>query len=1307
MILKLKTNISNYKITNGKIFSLILFTSLLLIGCKNFLNGGDFIEQLNHSIEYNNSSFVTVNISTNYGTVLNVGDNNLKVGDTLKLLYIEGTSGYQFVKWNVTPADCVDFSKNNNNQSTENFSEAEITVTKNVEKIIITPVLYIRPVFDSTKTEPAYVRTGVPKNSSIYFTCNQKLSLENDVSTITITNEDGKSLYGNENSEENYFSAATIDEYNIIISSTKNFLDVIDLEKITVTVPKDFYYETSEGDKIFFESDYVYTYIINNETQNKAEVNISTEFGSISPDGLNNYSIGESFELSFLNIDGYEFSGWAVVAGDGYKGKEVYDSGSSTDGIIQLVKYDDEGNVVSDAPTIDLFRFKDPTESEQNVLKAQKISKRTLVVLTNYSGILIKTNGILIPKIESYEPQYLNTGHDFDIPITVTFNKEVDLNSFNQNFIEITRNVSDYTDYYVPTAKNENGKTILTLTPKYTIKQLFPSESAVLEFIVSIKNDKIKDLDGTTMKAYPSWTHRIRYGYETEKPVIYAEDSKVFKDMADYSSNSNRLIITPESEWSDENYTQNHIKNKVYLSLSVSDNKSGVKSVYVTEKCLINENGTNINSIVCTDRKIKDFEIVSAQKHEELVEYELNSPTDGLIYLEFKIQDTAGNISQNVLPLYVIKDTKFNFSNTLIQNTPPMKNLEGKTIDDIKACVEKVHFTVTDKWLQKDGKIYETVYNLDKKNPNINIKLYAGTDDANLPQKDFTINEAEKSVILDLANVLGSKDTYIKIIAKDIYGNEGEYITAVPKKSGFFGWKRYNNGSGGSYQFEFLVETIENNYLHLTANEQCFYYFKEQDNTLYYYQKNFSFEPEENIQYQFYTLQKYKLQNINKESVLYSVPSNAINAKKNDDDIKNLTQEQLPDYTVTRKVNPQNRSMDIIEIKLNQSYSDEYLYFFNISPNLLNITTGNNQLVTEGEYEIFPGNKYYISPRCVINNNTLNNNTYRSQVYKEIEKLTVDYDRFSPSYEDVDSVYPSAFCCSLISDYIIDDKSLDVDANGYMTIEYWVSPCSVGYHQLTETQLEQLPNKRTFKFKTSDSQCSNGFVTSFPALEEGSYFVATRFYDKAGNYHFAIDSTFNLAFLQNDFGFVKNGKSYTVTIENESPKTGSYDDWYTGCEYFDITDKVWKLKQQVGIATVTDGKRTGTFTVDDDCFICINVRCWDESTSPYTKYFTTPKILYNSDNNICYTKQFDKITNNVMLFNSDKPYLVMLLTSPKNYGADKSKWLKYSYSADIQQCEDKDFYSVDMSKVLTDEYYVVCCVFADGETVMTEPVQKK
>lgn len=651
-----------------------IFVCLFLItSCKNFLAGKDTLEQINNSIKYANAPTVTLNIRSDYGSVSNAGDNTLKVGDTLPLLYTEGNSGYQFIKWEVTPQNAVSFSVNNNKLSTQFTNEAEIKILKKVSKISIKPLLYIRPVFDSSKTEPVYNKKGVPKNSSIYLTCSQKLSEQNDVSKISIKDEDNQELYANKNANDNYFLPATISDNNIIISPNPNkFLDINGVEKITITIPADFYYETSDGEKISFGTPYSYTYIVNSETVDKAEVNIGKDTGDILPNGLHNYSIGETFDIEYIISEGYYFNNWSVTTGNGYKGIEIFDSNSTITRIIQLVKYDSFGNEDKNAKKIDLFRFTDPVEDDANYLKKENKIKRTFSVLTNYSGILIKPNCMQLPDINDYEPKYSTSSENFDTPITITFNKKINTNLLDYDFVNIKYGNIDCNSYFIKSFSIKDDVTVLSLKPTSSIKELFKNSNSVVDLTVTIDNKKITDTEGKSNTVNLSWQYRIKYEPEQEAPVLNLSDSKVYKDI----EKKNELTKKAFESWSDESsdeqeygdYSQNHINDKVYLDLSFSDNRSGVISVLVNETYLQNVDGESVTKNICKNKIIKNFEWEPNSNQNYLFEYKLSSINDGLIKLEFFIQDTSENICEEKLIYYVIKDTQVYCPDPLISN---------------------------------------------------------------------------------------------------------------------------------------------------------------------------------------------------------------------------------------------------------------------------------------------------------------------------------------------------------------------------------------------------------------------------------------------------------------------------------------------------------------------------------------------------------------------------------------------------------------------------------------------------------------
>lgn len=133
------------KQTFGKICTFFIIVILSLTSCKNFMSGGDFINQLQDEIEYSNAPVVTVRVQpaiANKGITYPNGDSSQKVGYSFSISY-EPDENSIFSYWS-----CEDTNGNNAEEYVifENKNAVQTQVTINQETaVIIKAVAYDKP----------------------------------------------------------------------------------------------------------------------------------------------------------------------------------------------------------------------------------------------------------------------------------------------------------------------------------------------------------------------------------------------------------------------------------------------------------------------------------------------------------------------------------------------------------------------------------------------------------------------------------------------------------------------------------------------------------------------------------------------------------------------------------------------------------------------------------------------------------------------------------------------------------------------------------------------------------------------------------------------------------------------------------------------------------------------------------------------------------------------------------------------------------------------------------------------------------
>lgn len=305
----------NKKYTYSIVLS--LFFTLCLTGCKNFLQGEDFVKQLDDSIIYANSAFAKINLTCDSNAlkvmVPAVGQiTTYKAGDKFDLSF-EEKDEYQFIKWICEPAESVSFTPED-----EQKTKAKILNTD--EEIKIYPLVYERPTVTITPSGT----TPVAKNTQIDITFSQEMEITDELLSLITINVDDMDAKSN-------FLEPIISTDNKIITYLADETNLIDLttgtKEVSVTIPKEFNYLQDETE-IFFRDDVVNTYKINSETKNKLSLVVergSNVWGNSNFFGNLELSIGQEKEIIFSLDSDYMFAEWLVKKNGSVIAKEDYE----------------------------------------------------------------------------------------------------------------------------------------------------------------------------------------------------------------------------------------------------------------------------------------------------------------------------------------------------------------------------------------------------------------------------------------------------------------------------------------------------------------------------------------------------------------------------------------------------------------------------------------------------------------------------------------------------------------------------------------------------------------------------------------------------------------------------------------------------------------------------------------------------------------------------------------------------------------------------------------------------------------------
>lgn len=281
----------------------------LLTSCKNFLQGSNFLDQLDEAIQYANAKYVDVTINANatstdlVSPIAGRHSGEYKAKDRIALQFTAKLD-YQFVNWYAEPSDSVQFAN-----ASESSTEARLV--SDSEPIVITPKVYERP---TVSFSPSANADSVAKNTQLILTFSQAMNLtEEDLEQIKISMDNVSVL---DNFQKPYL---TEDKTQVIFKADRHNMIVLESgeKKIDVFVPNTFFH-TEEDANVTLGRDYYHSYKINSQTNDNANVTFdcAAEYGKLSFNGTKKFYLDNSLDVSFTPDRKYKITGWNVKYSD-------------------------------------------------------------------------------------------------------------------------------------------------------------------------------------------------------------------------------------------------------------------------------------------------------------------------------------------------------------------------------------------------------------------------------------------------------------------------------------------------------------------------------------------------------------------------------------------------------------------------------------------------------------------------------------------------------------------------------------------------------------------------------------------------------------------------------------------------------------------------------------------------------------------------------------------------------------------------------------------------------------------------------
>lgn len=536
---------------NQKFFSFFfisLYFLLFLTGCKNFLNGEDFILGLENSIDYKNRpyAYVTISSSSDYTKQIipaaQLYDNKYKLSDIINLSF-SVKENYQFLYWKAEPASAISFEDIYSLETTATVLSAETPIT-------ISPVCLIRP---TVSFEPENRSDGVPKNTSIVINFSHQMKLtEDDLNKIKIYS-------GLEDISVNFQYPPIVNEEKTkitFVADRENLINVTSGTKVVnVTVPKDFYYLYGE-EKITLQDDYSYSYRVNSTTVDKATINVTTiSGGEINYVGKETYSLDDELTLSFTPASTYDFAGWMITDA---AGKEIED----IDCILHI-----EPSLDKTAITVKVLTGYD--KSEIQIFPVCNVKGQLTINFTTDTGSIKPSDRKECYKDDEFELSYTEENSGY------AFSKWIVYDSITKqpvtDAVEIKKEDSPTTTVKV---LKDSGN--ITIKPECIqrpeIKFFIPADGKEgLVRNTSIRILFTQPMDETTLKDRN--LIRVTQGVLRTTSEQIAIDETDVRDILDYTTNSDNSLLSINLQ--DGKLFQTNAYVYVYISKNVK-NSDGV-----------------------------------------------------------------------------------------------------------------------------------------------------------------------------------------------------------------------------------------------------------------------------------------------------------------------------------------------------------------------------------------------------------------------------------------------------------------------------------------------------------------------------------------------------------------------------------------------------------------------------------------------------------------------------------------------------------------------------------------------------------
>jgi len=1043
--------------------------------------------------------------------------------------------------------------------------------------------------------------------------------------------------------------------------------------------------------------------------------------GTTTPNGTQKKKMGYEFEIKFNPSDEYQFYQWTVI--DSETGKQIDNA----------VTFED--------------KFSPSTKA---------------IIHKEIVHLWIKPICFLIPKVTGIIPEYKATGKEQDSNIIITFNNPVKKEDFDGTFanFEISTDEQDLLlqedCYFELPELSADGKQVTISTIKS--KRILPEDSPFTykNINVKIKLSTLTDTNNTAFKEDYFYTYKINKNTDTVIPEII--DFKIYKTKNEDGTLSNELTFAEIDKWNEEQFSQNHLKDKFYVYIKAKDEGDGVYTSKIKETQLYYTMGDKSTYETDYQPTYKAFTETQDGCYESYFEYSLTPEYDGIEKVDISIFDFAGN-PLNLQPFYVIKDTSYSTSLWRFTNSynikPSIDKSDRITTTIYWACIEDVYAIYNDvsyKSSMQDLNIkFSYGYNLENltevelNSQNINYgehyflqnDLFFYNLDEENPSNHFdALNSGSYTIPYDD----NTKDTYIRFVITDESGNNNSETYVIPAVRNFTSHK---------YSEEEFVENIyitDSEQNNLVENPIVFRVY-DADEACYYAQSKSVFRIYNSQQNKVYMQPVYYFNEYPNQSTFFAPWSDYYSFESIDavpavpdikiekDTSKNMQGDKYC-YKVTIDASDYNSSYKYLVTTSNTDKVSHYMSFVQEGSKMAHYFYHEHKDIEDTKFSIFIMNGSSCTAQIDIEENNWENTR------KDIEGPVL--------YNWENYLSPAGGFCF---DYCHDESGFKPYTyyENFSKAEYFFIPYLPVYKytplNLSETDMDKYKKSVELFSITDDNKLNSGYLCSeYPDssydetgylinfdtkdLEDGNiYTLYAKVYDSKDNYTYEPVKNVCSNPLTEKLDCQYSNNNITANIKAET----GFSDYKLVWETFSKENQCWKLNIENytngpdedggyyygydvnGIEYMdesNDNTYSKTIPENPDQFVrlCVYARedtgnlLFANNSSDVVYKINTSKTqyIYTSSSTKCAVKNMIAGISGITIF-CDKPCLYYICTSSVGYGFDQDKWERYGSRVFYNQIESSG--NIDDSIVQPGEKYVVIAHFADNTTIMSPVIE--